>query len=76
MNELKDWRGTPIEIGSRVVTHGLGKFPTRSIGTVVKLHDTGLITVDPKERTKSWGTGKIVISPDSVTVLTKDMFDG
>ena len=57
MSELKDWRGTPIEVGSKVITHGLGKFPVRALGYVTRA-DKGSVTVDRVQSDSSWGRGK------------------
>lgn len=74
MIEAKDWRGTPIELGQKVITHGRSKWPVISVGVVTKINASS-ITVTPLERNDTWPLHKIVISPTSVTVLTKDMFD-
>lgn len=72
---MKDWRGTEIELGQRVITHGRSKWPVISVGVVSKINDT-LITVTPLERNDTWPLRKIVISSTSVTVLTEDLFPG
>lgn len=73
---MKDWRGTPIEIGQKVITHGLGKFPVRALGYVTRASNSS-VTVDRIESDGSYGRGKgkIVISPTSITVITKDLLD-
>lgn len=76
MSEMKDWRGTPITVGAKVVAHGKGDFPIRSLSIVTKVHDSGTVTIDPIESDSSWrGKKKYVIGTNSVTVLTKDMLD-
>lgn len=73
---LTDWRGTPIEVGQRVITHGLGKFPQRTVGTVQKVNPC---TVTVKVLQRSWQIGyqnHTVVGPDSLTVLTPDLFAG
>lgn len=72
---MKDWRGTPIEVGSKVITHGLGKFPVRGLGYVTRATN-GSVTVDRIQSNSTWrGKGKIVIGAHSVTVITKDLLD-
>lgn len=70
---MKDWRGTEIELGQRVITHGRSKWPVISVGVVDKINDS-TITVAPLERNDAWPLHKIVIGSLSVTVLTDDMF--
>ena len=77
MSELKDWRGTPIEVGSKVVAHALGKTPNRYIGRVTKLGtDTVQIEVLERDSSWSWGGAKFVtLGHLSVVVLTKGLLD-
>ncbi|HET7640135.1 MAG TPA: hypothetical protein VFK47_15520 [Ktedonobacteraceae bacterium] len=74
---MKDWRGTEIEVGSKVIAHAMGKQPQRAVGRVIKIHDSGLLTLEASDKLKnySWSRDKIVIGSSSVTVLTKDMFE-
>lgn len=71
---MKDWRGTEIELGQRVITHGRSKWPVISVGIVSKINNSS-ITITPLERNDTWPLHKIVIGSLSVTVLTKDMLD-
>lgn len=74
---MKDWRGTPIEIGSKVVAHALGKYPSRAIGTVARITPTKMVSVEVLQRDSSWSSNKyMVVGPSSVTVITEGMFDG
>jgi hypothetical protein len=76
--ELKDWRGTPIRVGCRVVTHALGKIPQRTIGTVSKVNpSTGSVTVEVEERDIGYRHGKYtVLGSGSVLVLSAELFHG
>lgn len=75
MSDIKDWRGTVIRVGDKVITHGLGKFPVRALGIVTRASN-GSVTVERTESDSTYrGKGKIVISGGSVTVLTPEMFD-
>jgi hypothetical protein len=70
-----DWRGTPIKEGRRVITHGLGKFPQRTVGTVQKLNKS-TVTVKVLQRSSRWHEGAYtIVGPDSLTVLTPDLFE-
>ena len=75
MSELKDWRGTPIEVGSKVLTHS--KSWNHGIGIVRTLH-SNTITVHLLESDyNTWNKDPkttLVTIPASVTVLTKDLF--
>lgn len=72
---MKDWRGTEIEVGKPVLTHS--KNFSYGLGTVTQLHKSNL-TVHLEE-SNYWSPGApkttLVTIPNSVTVLTKDMFD-
>lgn len=73
---MKDWRGTEIEVGSRVITRSATKFPTWRIGMVSNISKTGAITVDTEKSDHSWrGNKKVPLWSHSVTVLTEDMFN-
>jgi hypothetical protein len=76
MSELKDWRGTPIEVGSKVITHS--KNWNHGAGIVNSLHKN-TITVHLTESDYWQWNGEpkttLVTLPASVTVLTKDLFD-
>jgi hypothetical protein len=73
---MTDWRGTPIEVGAKVVAHGRGDFGGRYVGTVAKVNKT-MVTVKILERDSSWRTSAhVVIGPLSVTVITPDLFEG
>lgn len=76
MSELKDWRGTPIEVGSKVITHS--KNWNHGVGVVRTLHDN-TITVHLLESDYYAWSGKpkttLVTLPASMTVLTKDLLD-
>lgn len=73
---MKDWRGTEIEVGSRVITRSSTKWPTWRIGTVSNISKTGAITVDTEKSDSSWSMSnkKVPLWSHSVTVLTEDMF--
>lgn len=73
---MKDWRGTEIEVGSRVITRSASKWPTWRLGTVSKIGETGAITVTTEKGDSFWERNlKVVLWSGSVTVLTKDMFE-
>lgn len=75
MAELKDWRGTPIEVGAKVVAHSRGDFGGRYIGTVQKVNNR-TVTVKVLERDYSHGgAAHISLGPRSVTVLAPDLFE-
>lgn len=73
---MKDWRGTEIGLGSRVITRSATKFPTWRIGTVSNISKTGAITVDTTQDDNSWTkkSTRVPLWSHSVTVLTEDMF--
>jgi len=74
--EIKDWRGTPITVGAKVITRSATKYPTWRMGIVSNIGKSGAITVDTDKSDSSWMQGKKVpLWSGSVTVLTKDMFD-
>lgn len=76
MAEIKDWRGTPITVGARVLARSATKWPTWRLGTVAKVNDLGSISIDTDKSDSSWMNKKVVAHwPGSITVLTKDMFD-
>lgn len=72
---LTDWRGTAIEEGQRVITHGLGKFPQRTVGTVHKVNKS-TVTVKVLQRDSAWNKGAYtIVGPGSLTVLCADLFE-
>jgi hypothetical protein len=72
---MKDWRGTPIEVGAKVVAHSRGDFGGRYIGTVQKVNNH-TVTVKVLERDSPWhSAAHISVGPLSVTVLTPDLFE-
>ena len=80
-NEIKDWRETPIEIGSKVFYHGNGSYAT-GIGVVTKVTHPGrhpqyggTIWVDWSEHRGHQNKKSQPLLQENVTVLTKDMFD-
>lgn len=75
MTEIKDWRGTPITVGAKVITRSATKMPTWRIGTVSNIGKSGAITVETDKSDSSWMRGKTPLWSGSVTVLTKDMFN-
>lgn len=73
---MKDWRGTEIEVGSKVITHSKNAY--QAIGTVQTLHKNSLTVKLLESNYYAWsGEPKttLVTLYGSVTVLTKDMFD-
>ncbi len=76
MSEIKDWRGTPITVGAKVITRSATKFPTWRIGIVTNIGKTGAITV-ASEATSDFMPvrHRVQLYRNSVTVLTKDMLD-
>lgn len=79
MSEFKDWRGTPIEVGSRVLTHASASryAPNRGIGRVleIKKERYGPFYVHVKLTETSGARLWARVLTSNVTVLTKDMFD-
>lgn len=77
MTGMTDWRGTPIEVGCRVATFGLGKNPQRAVGKVVKANPlTNQVSVLVAERDSSYHRGKhTVLSSGSVLVLTPELLN-
>ena len=86
---FKDWRGTPIEPGVRVLTHPLSKgyTPKRGIGTVRKVdaseqkttpngytYGNVWIIVDLIEHSGGYANHARVLK-SNVTVLTPDMLE-
>lgn len=73
MAEAKDWRGTPITVGAKVLTHS--KNWNHGLGVIDAIHPI-TITVRLAEH-DYWHKEKtlLVTIPHSVTVLTKDMFN-
>ena len=73
VNEIKDWRGTPITMGVRVLTHS--KNWNHGLGVIDAIHPT-TITVRLQEHDYLHKEKILLVTiPHSVTVLTKDMFD-
>lgn len=71
---MKDWRGTEIEVGSKVITHS--KNWNHGLGVVAKInHKTTSVTVALREQDIARDKQTLVTYASSVTVLTKDMFD-
>lgn len=70
---VTDWRGTPIEVGVKVVTHS--KNWNHSIGTVSKVHrwDVSVRMSEHDYYDKSKAT--LVVPAQSLTVLTPDLFE-
>lgn len=79
MTEFKDWRGTPIEIGSKVLTHAAGGkwVPNRGIGRVLEIkkerYGPHYVHVKLTETSGERLWARVLTS--NVTVLTKDMLD-
>lgn len=71
---MRDWRGTEIEVGSRVLTHS--KNWNHGIGVVSKLHKNTISVTLIQSDYYVWG-GKpktsVVTIPESVTVLTEEL---
>lgn len=83
MSELKDWRGTPIEVGSKVIWHGESSYRV-GIGSVTKIESStrmsgyvqwGPVWVDWHEHKAHSNKKSQPLDVDRVTVLTKDMLD-
>lgn len=76
---MKDWRGTEIEVGSKIVWHyqaGWG----RGFGTVVELlpkfhGDWGHLIVDWIDHSNGYSKRSKPLDSNKVTVLTRDMLD-
>lgn len=75
MPDIKDWRGTPITVGAKVITRSATKMPTWRLGIVAKLNDSGSLTIATAASDWRHGNKLVPLWPGSVTVLTKDMFD-
>lgn len=76
MAELKDWRGTPIEVGKPVLTHS--KNWNHGLGTVQQIHKNTISVHLEESDYWSWdGKPKttLVTLPESLTVLTEDMVE-
>ena len=80
MSELKDWRGTPIEVGCKVFYHGNSSWSV-GIGTVTSVegymrgvYQYGTVHVDWHEHRGHQNKKSQPLLPENVTVLTKDMF--
>jgi len=83
MSELKDWRGTPIEVGSKVIWHGESSWRV-GVGTVTKIEHTtkmsgsswwGPVWVDWHEHRAHDNKKSKPLDIDRITVLTKDLID-
>lgn len=70
---LKDWRGTPIEVGSKVIWHGESSYRT-GIGVVTDV-DRRHVRVYWREHKAHDIRISRPLDISRVTVLTKDMLD-
>ena len=81
MSELKDWRGTPIEVGSVVFYHGNSSWSV-GIGTVTSAegynlgaYQYGEIRVDWHEHKGHKNKKSQPLLPENVTVLTEELME-
>jgi hypothetical protein len=81
MSELKDWRGTPIVEGAKVIWHGESSYRV-GIGTITKIearsngfYTTGRVWVDWHEHKAHDNKKSQPLDIARVTVLTKDLLD-
>jgi hypothetical protein len=78
MSEMKDWRGTPIEVGSRVLYHGNSSWAV-GVGTVTRTEERsrylGYVWVDWQWHKGHNNKKSQPLLLESVTVLTKDLLD-
>lgn len=81
MTEVKDWRGTPIEVGSKVLYHGNSSY---ALGIGIVTHAEGYnrgpyvhgsANVDWLEHRGHSNKKSQPLLLENITVLTKDMFD-
>lgn len=78
---MKDWRGTEIEAGSRVIWHGESSYRV-GIGTVTVMdayergaYTYGHLQVEWHEHKAHKNKKSMWLDINRVTVLTKDMLD-
>ena len=66
---VKDWRGTPIEIG-HVVIYGTGRAVELVEGVVEGFTKSGRVTVQVVRRSFGWASqGRVHVGPTSLTVI-------
>lgn len=78
---MKDWRGTEIHEGSKVIWHGESSYRV-GIGIITRIeahegryYTTGRVWVDWHAHKAHDNKKSQPLDIDRVTVLTKDMFD-
>lgn len=73
MTGIKDWRGTPIEVGKVVLTHS--KNWGYGLGIVSKMTDKTVTVALTEHNYRPKDKQTLVTIPHSVTVLTEDLLE-
>jgi hypothetical protein len=78
---IADWRGTPIEVGSKILYHGNSSYST-GIGTIASVEGGnrgsyvyGSAQIDWHEHCAHSNKKSQPVLLKNITVLTKDMLD-